>query len=129
MIERYLARFETELAEHGVRGRSAARVLDEARDHLLELAGEHGEEGAAERFGASDDLARRIAAQLATTRTVRATYGAFAALALTGLAYIGFVALAGRHGSPDLFAARHELVGPEADRLRGWFNDELEAQA
>lgn len=35
----------------------------------------------------------------------------------------------GRPTIDEIALARHELVGPKADRLRRWFNDELEAQA
>lgn len=101
MIERYLDELERELAARGVRGGAAARVLDEARDHLFEA-------GSVERFGPSDRIAREVAAELATTRTIRSTYGAFVALVLTAGAYVGFMALAGQ---PDLFGARHEIVG------------------
>jgi hypothetical protein len=101
MIDGYLRDLRRDLAERGVRGRAADRILTEARDHLLES-------GDVERFGSSDRIAREIAAQLATTRTIRSTYGAFVALAFTGLTYLAFLALAGQ---PDLFSARHEAVG------------------
>jgi HAAS domain-containing protein len=115
VIEQYLARLGADLARRGVRCPANARVVDEARDHLLELAAEHGEEGAIERFGSSEELARDVAAQLATTRTIRSTYGAFAALAFTGVVYLAFMALAGgAGGGPDLFSARHEAVGVAA---------------
>lgn len=101
MIDRYLRELERDLSARGVRGRAAERVLAEARDHLLES-------GEVESFGPSDRIADEIAAQLATTRTIRSTYGAFAALAAAGLSYLAFLALAGQ---PDLFAARHEAIG------------------
>ena len=101
MIERYLGELERELAEHGVRGESARRVLDEAGDHLLEA-------GSVEHFGPPDLIAGEVAAELAATRTLRSTYGTFAALALTAATYLGFMALG---GAPDLFAARHEALG------------------
>jgi hypothetical protein len=101
VIERYLAELEGELAARGVRGRGAARVLDEARDHLLEL-------GTVEPFGPADRIAGEVAAQLATTRTARSTYGAFVALALTAAVYFAFMAFG---GAPDLFSARHEALG------------------
>ena len=108
MIEAYLQRLEAELAERGVRGRAANRVLTEARDHLLELEEKHV---ALEAFGPTDRVAREIAAQLATTRTLRATYGAFVALAFSGLGYLGFVAYTDHGGSPDIFSGRHEAIG------------------
>jgi len=101
VIERYLSELERELVARGVRGGSARRVLDEAGDHLLEA-------GSVERFGPPDRIASEVAAELATTRTLRSTYGAFAALALTAATYLGFMALG---GAPDLFAARHEALG------------------
>ena len=101
MIERYLAELERELAARGVCGRSAARVLDEARDHLLEGA-------SVERFGPSERIAREVAAELAATRTFRSSFVAFAALALTAAAYLGFMVFT---GAPDLFGARHEAIG------------------
>ena len=79
MIDGYLRRLERELAERGVRGGTARRVLAEARDHLLELEENHG---TIERFGTSEQVAMEIAAQLATTRTIRSTYRAFGALAV-----------------------------------------------
>jgi hypothetical protein len=101
VIERYLAELQRELAARGVRGRGAARILDEARDHLLEL-------GSVEPFGPADRIAAEVAAQLAATRTVRSTYGAFVGLALTAAMYLAFMAFG---GAPDLFSARHEAVG------------------
>jgi hypothetical protein len=109
VIELYLSDLARELRARGVRGRSAARVLAEARDHLAELEQAHG---SIERFGPSEQIAREVAAQLATTRTFRATYAAFAALALTAAAYLVFFASINQgSGSPDLFSARHEAVG------------------
>ena len=101
VIEQYLRELERELTARGVRGPSARRVLDEARDHVLEA-------GSVERFGPPDRIASEVAAELATTRTLRSTYGAFAALALTASTYLGFMVFA---GAPDLFAARHEALG------------------
>jgi hypothetical protein len=109
VIELYLSDLARELRARGVRGRSAARVLAEARDHLAELEQAHG---SIDRFGPSEQIAREVAAQLATTRTFRATYAAFAALALTAAAYLVFFASINQgSGSPDLFSARHEAVG------------------
>ena len=111
MIDGYLHRLERELAERGVRGASARRVLAEARDHLVELA---ERDGTIEAFGPSRQVAAEIAAQLATTRTIRSTYGAFGVLAFVGFAYLAFMAVVGREESPDLFGARHELIGVAA---------------
>ena len=112
MIEPYLADLARELRARGVRGRSAARVLAEARDHLVEL---EQARGSIDRFGPSEQIAREVATQLATTRTFRATYAAFTALALTATAYLVFFASINQGGgSPDLFSARHEAVGVAA---------------
>ena len=58
LIDFYLTDLAAELAFNGVGRRRASRILAEARDHLLELAAEHGEEEAIERFGAARPLAR-----------------------------------------------------------------------
>ena len=112
MIERRLDDYAHELGRFGVRGRAADRVLAEARDHLLELAQVHGEAEALARFGDPRELARTIAAQLATTRTRRATHVSFAALVVAGAGYLGFLAaieLGG--GAPDIFDGRSALLG------------------
>lgn len=57
MIERYLDELAAELARRGIRGRRAARLRAEARDHLLELSADHGEEEAIARFGPPQALA------------------------------------------------------------------------
>jgi hypothetical protein len=109
LIERYLATLERELADRGVRGRSARRVLAEARDHLLELEERHG---SIDRFGSSDRVAREVAAQLATTRTIRSAYGSFAALATAGTAFLAILlAIDLGGGWPDIFAGDHEGAG------------------
>jgi hypothetical protein len=112
VIEQYLRRLAVELAQEGVRGRAAKRVLAEARDHLLELTSVHGERGAVAHLGKSGTLARAVAIHLATTWTRRATYGAFAALALTGMAYLGvFVIVNVGGGWPDLFGGEIAALG------------------
>jgi hypothetical protein len=110
VIEHYLEEFGRALEDRGVVGRARARVIAESEDHLRELAAEHGEGEAVARFGETRALAREIAAQLATTRTIRSTYATFAALVFTAAAYIGFWALI-RSGQPDLFGGKHEVVG------------------
>ena len=57
MIELYLDDLAAELAFHGIRGRRAARLRAEARDHLLELSADHGDEDAIARFGSPRTLA------------------------------------------------------------------------
>jgi hypothetical protein len=112
VIEQYLSRLAAELAREGVRGRAATRVVEEARDHLLELAAEHGERGAVAHLGKSGTLARAVAIQLATTWTRRATYGAFAALALTGIGYLGvFAAVNLGGGWPDIVGGEIAALG------------------
>lgn len=110
MIEDYLRRFAEELERRGVVGRARLRVLAETEDHLRELAGEHGEDAAVTRFGESRLLARDIAAQLATTRTIRSTYATFAVLTVTAFAYIALLAFV-RGAKPDLFGGDHEALG------------------
>jgi hypothetical protein len=61
LIDHYLTDLAAELAFHGVGRRRAARIQAEARDHLLELAAEHGEEEAVERFGPARQLALEAA--------------------------------------------------------------------
>lgn len=112
MIEDYLRRFAEELEWRGVVGRARSRVLVETEDHLHELAAEQGEDAAVARFGEARTLAREIAAQLATTRTIRSTYATFAVLTVTALAFIGFFAFVQFDGGPpDLFAGDHEALG------------------
>ncbi len=111
MIDAYLDRFAGELERRGVVGRDRRRVLAETEDHLRELAAEHDQEAAVSRFGHGEPLAVEIAAQLATSKTIRSTYASFVALALTGLGYLGFLAFVERRGWPDLFSGDHELIG------------------
>jgi hypothetical protein len=112
VIEQYLTRLAEELAREGVRGRAATRVVAEARDHLLELAAAHGERGAVAHLGKSGTLARAVAIQLATTWTRRATYGAFAALALTGIAYLAVFAVVNLGGGwPDIVGGEIAALG------------------
>ena len=112
MIEQYLRRLAVELAQEGVRGRAARRVITEARDHLLELTSVHGERGAVAHLGKSGTLARAVAIHLATTWTRRATYGAFVALALTGIAYLGVFAVVNLGGGwPDIVGGEIAALG------------------
>jgi hypothetical protein len=113
VIEQYLTVLGRALSACGVEGRAADRVLEESRDHLLELARETDEREALSRFGDARALAEQVAAQLATSRTRRATYGSFAALALTGLGYLGFFAAVNLGGGwPDIFDGRIAALGP-----------------
>ena len=113
MIDSYLEELRARLAAVGVRGTAAERVLDEARDHLLEAAARSDPELAVRSFGTADAVARMVAAELATTRTRRATLGAFGALAVVGASYVlllGLVPAAG--GWPDLFGGHVGALGP-----------------
>ena len=80
MIDRYLNELAAQLALHGVRGRRAARLCAEARDHLLELAAEHGEEEAVSRFGPSRTLAIEAARAAHPVMLLRSTLVFLAAL-------------------------------------------------
>jgi hypothetical protein len=112
LIEEYLTVLRRALRESGVEGRAADRFLAESRDHLLELARVDGEREALSRFGDARALAEQVAAQLATSRTRRATYGAFGALALVGLGYFGFFAAVNLGGGgPDIFDGRIAALG------------------
>jgi hypothetical protein len=61
VIEHYLFDLRMQLAFYGVRRRRAERAVAEARDHLTELAAEHGPEEAVDRFGPAHSLAIEIA--------------------------------------------------------------------
>lgn len=112
MIEQYLTVLGRALKERGVEGRAARRVLAESRDHLLESAREDGELEAVSRFGDARALAERVAAQLATSRTRRATYGAFGALVLAAAGYVGSLAVVNLGGGgPDIFEGRIAALG------------------
>ena len=89
LIDSYLAELAAELDFHGVRSRRAARILAEARDHLLELAVEHGEEEAVERFGPARQLAAEAARAARPVVLLRSTLVFAAALALFVLPLYG----------------------------------------
>ncbi|HEU5213047.1 MAG TPA: hypothetical protein VFU10_09790, partial [Gaiellaceae bacterium] len=91
-----------ELAAAGVRGRWQRRALEEARDHLAE----------SERaFGDPRALASDIASVVGTSRTLRAAWAAFAALALTGVAYLAAWYLVAGNGQPDIASGRSAGLG------------------
>jgi hypothetical protein len=73
MIDLYLNELSAQLSLYGVRGRRAARLRTEARDHLLELAADHGEEGALSRFGPSRTLAIEAARAAHPVMLLRST--------------------------------------------------------
>jgi hypothetical protein len=89
LIDSYLTELAVELDFHGVGSRRATRILAEARDHLLELAVEHGEEEAVERFGPARDLAREAARTARPVALLRSTLVFAAALALFVLPLYG----------------------------------------
>lgn len=89
MIERYLTDLAAELAFHGLGRRRAARIRAEARDHLLELAAEHGEEEAVSRFGPARQLAIESARVVQPVVLFRSTLVFAAALALFVLPLYG----------------------------------------
>jgi hypothetical protein len=115
VIEAFLDELVARLAAVGVRGGPARRIVAEARDHLHEAAREAGEEAAIQRFGRADNLARTVAAELATGTTRRAVYGTFEALALAGVGYvIAFLLVPAAGGWPDLLGGRFPAVGVAA---------------
>ena len=89
LIDSYLTELAVELDFHGVGNRRAARILAEARDHLLELAVEHGEEEAVERFGPARQLAAEAARAARPVVLFRSTLVFAAALALFVLPLYG----------------------------------------
>jgi hypothetical protein len=111
MSERFVDEVGERLRSLGVRGADAERVLAEVRDHLQE-AQERGEE-ATRRFGEAARFARLVAHELATTRTRRATFVAFAALALAGACYALLLALVDAAGGwQDVSGHRLYPFGP-----------------
>jgi hypothetical protein len=89
LIDHYLTELAVELDFHRVGRRRAARILAEARDHLLELAVEHGEEEAVERFGSAHRLAVEAARAAQPVVLLRSTLVFAAALALFVLPLYG----------------------------------------
>ena len=89
LIDRYLTDLTAELAFHRVGRRRAARILEEARDHLLELAAEHGEEEAVERFGSARKIAAEAARAAQPVVLIRSTLVFAAAVALFVLPLYG----------------------------------------
>ena len=73
LIDPYLRDLSAELAFYGVRGRRAARLRAEARDHLLELAADHGDEEAISRFGPARTLAVEAARAAHPVMLLRST--------------------------------------------------------
>ena len=115
MIDEAIRRLELALARAGVRGRTRRRLLVEARDHLLEAAVTNGVEEAVRRFGEPDEVAGRLAAELATERTRNAAYGGFAALSAAAAVYLVATGLIGRAGGwPDIASGESTALGVAA---------------
>jgi hypothetical protein len=101
MIQSYLRDLEGELR---VPRRLRARILDETRDHLLELVDSGmSEVDAVRSFGAADALARDFHEQLAGASAQRAS--AFSGLMLLGLAALAVVAPASSGAAAVAFFA------------------------
>jgi hypothetical protein len=112
VIDGMLGELADRLDAVGVRGKWRRRVLDEACDHLQELAAEDAETAAA-RFGDPGEVARLVAAELANARTRSAAYATFAALALAGVAFTSLLALVPAAGGwPDIASGRVAAAGP-----------------
>jgi len=94
-----------ELAAAGVRGRWQRRALEEARDHVAESEGAFGDPRA---------LAADIASVVGTSRTRRAAWAAFVALALTGAAYLAAWSLVADGGQPDIASGKSLALGVAA---------------
>jgi hypothetical protein len=89
LIDLYLTDLAAELAFHGVGRRRRARILAEARDHLLELGAEHGDEEAVDRFGSARTIAAEAARAAQPVVFFRSTVVFAAALALFVLPLYG----------------------------------------
>lgn len=87
MIDDFLRELAAALADAGVRGAHARRVLAEARDHVLEACAEIVEADVVRAFGAPRELAGLIAAEVATTAARTAALAIFAVLGVAGLVY------------------------------------------
>jgi hypothetical protein len=82
VIDRYVVDLAAQLAFHGVRGRRAARVVSESRDHLLQLAASEGEDAAVARFGSPERIAAGVARAVQPVVLFRSSLVFLAALAL-----------------------------------------------
>jgi hypothetical protein len=82
VIERFLLDLTAQLAFYGVRGRRAARVVAESRDHLSELAAGEDERRAVERFGPPHRIAAEVARAMQPVVLFRSTLVFLGALAL-----------------------------------------------
>lgn len=89
VIERYLVDLTAQLAFYGVRGRRAARVVAESRDHLIELAADEGEHRAVARFGPPQEIAVEVARVMQPVVLFRSTLVFLGALGLFVLPLYG----------------------------------------
>ena len=109
----YLDELGRELGAVGIRGRLRGRILAEADDHL------RSDPEALGRFGSAREIANGFAAELGTQAARRASFGAFAALAVAGAVYASaYIAVtATSHPSADGALASLALlaivVGPQ----------------
>ena len=96
----FLDDLSDELAAHGVRGRTRARIVAEAEDHL------RSDPTAQERFGSAREVANAFAAELGTQAVRRAAVGVFAALAVAGAVYaVCFVTLSFANPPTETFTS------------------------
>ena len=103
MIDRALGELAAGLAHDGVPGHVGRRVRAEARDHLEEAAAQVGDEEAVRAFGPPRELARLVAAEVATTETRAAALATFTTLAVAGVVYAFLFLTLPHAGSPDAF--------------------------
>ena len=89
LIDRFLVDLRAQLAFYGVRGPRAERAVAEARDHLLELAAEDGDEEAVRRFGSPEPIAVEIARARGPVALFRSALVFLAAVALFVLPLYG----------------------------------------
>jgi hypothetical protein len=111
VIETTLDDLASELRVAGVGARGRARVVLEARDHLEEAAARMGDEQAVRAFGAPREVARLVAAEIATTASRTATLATFGVLAVTGVVYAVLFLTLRLAGSPDVFGGSIPAVG------------------
>jgi hypothetical protein len=102
----YLAQLAAELGHVGIRGRTRARILAEAEDHLAD--------GDPAEFGDPRELAQLFADELATSETTRAAFLAFAALGAVGACFAAAWAAVPGRSSPDILSAQIVPLGVAA---------------
>lgn len=100
----YLDELGRELGAVGIGGRLRRRILAEADDHL------HSDPDALGRFGTAREVANSFAAELGTHAARRASFGAFAALAVAGAVYTAAFVAVGVTGAPSADGALAPLA-------------------